>query len=125
MVDCEPALSRVSFDLHYDINFTDGFPVIKKKRCGILGSSSLSVLVLAGVLEANSDLPVSGLITFKSLSWALWPTANQRGGPFNTPLETVPEHLWNVVLSPVKGCCFAFFDLQIIIIITVYSKFNW
>lgn len=30
MVDCEPALNRISFDLHYYINFTDGFPVIKK-----------------------------------------------------------------------------------------------
>lgn len=56
MVDSEPALSCVSFDLYYYINLTDGFPLLKRKKKkkrpgrGILGSSLLSALVLAGVL---------------------------------------------------------------------------
>ena len=100
MVDCEPALSRVIFDLHSYINFTDGFPVIKKKRGGILGSSLLSALVLAGVLEVNSDLPVSGLCSHHIQDFVLDSVAHSQSKgwaiqhPFRsfsrTPVECSP-----------------------------------
>lgn len=54
MVDCEPALSRVIFDLHSYINFTDGFPVIKKEK--VWDSRQLLAICLGASWSLRSKL---------------------------------------------------------------------
>lgn len=49
MVDCEPVLSCVSFDLCYYINLT-WFSNVKKEKKALAVAASLSALVLAGPL---------------------------------------------------------------------------